>query len=250
MLNRRRIIIAIALCLLCGALTNIAVAWWLSLRHAQMYQVSDSAPANIRPPGQPTYVEHFDAEFRYRPGFFIVTINSKVPFNHQIAERIASDMSPTNARRMTPWMMGAGDVPMPPRTWPEWMPLPPDDDSTFSTWEGRASGWPFLSLSSVLYIPENEVLPRSSWQLRVLPRLPAALNDPNGRTISFHPIPLGFAANSLLFALPFALIPLTFTLIRRMKRHRAGHCKTCGYSLAGLPANTTCPECSAITQST
>ena len=250
MLNRRRFILSIALCLLCGILTNIAVAWWLALRPAQNYSAGTSASANIRPAGKPIYVSIFPSEFRYRIGAQSIAVSShpteKHFINREIATRIATDFEATEKRRTTPWVMGAGDVIMPPLLWPTWMPNPPDDDSEYSYWEGRATGWPFLSLSSLVFTPAGELLPRTSWQLRIQPPPHKNLNDPSGGTIPLRPIPLGFAANSLLFALPFALVPLTFALFRRMKRHRTGHCKACGYSLAGLPPQTPCPECNAV----
>lgn len=58
--------------------------------------------------------------------------------------------------------------------------------------------------------------------------------------IPYHPLPLGLAANSLIFALPwFALFTAVPALIRH-RRARKGLCRECAYPLAGLHR---CPEC-------
>lgn len=232
-----------------GIVANIMVAWWLAIRTAQIYSISVSPSVNIRSEGQPTYVSSFQTTVSYRPGLHVLSIgrlgSQRDPFDHEIARRIAVRLAADDQQRNVAWMMGAGNIVMPRPVWPSWMPLPPDDDSKYEFWEGRATGWPMLSLSSLVYVPAGELLPRASFQIPAQPKSGTVSGSRQINFLPMRPIPLGFTVNSLLFAIPFTIPPILAALYRRRNRFRAGHCKSCGYSLAGLPPNTPCPECNS-----
>jgi hypothetical protein len=236
----------IALCFVGGCLINVGVTWWLSLRGALVYSFGTSAGVNIRPPGLPTYVEHVDARTGYRPGFQFERISGSGPgtlFDSLIAHRIAKELAKAARVRKAPTLMGAGDVVMPPLTWPEWLPFPEDDGRKYSLWEGRASGWPMRSMMSVVFVREGTTAKDSHWQIQIFdPKSYGVGNDENAGSIPLRPIPVGFLTNSLLFSLVFAPFAIFFEARRRVRRWD-GACPTCGYSLAGLPQSASCPEC-------
>lgn len=61
--------------------------------------------------------------------------------------------------------------------------------------------------------------------------------------VPIRPIPLGFAANSLLYAFLFWGLVAAPLKLRAALRSRRGACPACNYPLTGLRAATACPEC-------
>ena len=56
-------------------------------------------------------------------------------------------------------------------------------------------------------------------------------------------LPIGFAANSLLFAAAWLLLIPAPAKLRRLYRTRHNRCPSCNYDLHATPPNSPCPEC-------
>jgi hypothetical protein len=64
------------------------------------------------------------------------------------------------------------------------------------------------------------------------------------RTLPYRPIWSGLAINTGFWTAVVAPLVFAPTLIRRIRRRRAGACPACGYDLIGTPGPV-CPECGA-----
>jgi len=65
------------------------------------------------------------------------------------------------------------------------------------------------------------------------------------RFLIWRPIPLGFAADTLLWSACIAGATSAAQMWIKARRRRRAACPACGYDLRGLTAGTVCPECGA-----
>lgn len=78
---------------------------------------------------------------------------------------------------------------------------------------------------------------------------PIGLNLPTGtatyppRLLPYRVRPIGFAINTLIYAILFASLRAFAVRLRRSARRRRGLCESCSYSLAGIGEMVPCPEC-------
>ncbi len=117
------------------------------------------------------------------------------------------------------------------RLWQDWTEWATALTATDSHRTAIAAGFPFLSFRGGVS--------RSTPARQGIIGLVRA-NPP--RLIPVIPIPLGFAANSAIYAALWAMLWFGEPPVRRALRHRRGHCPRCNYDLrADLPSG--CPEC-------
>lgn len=113
------------------------------------------------------------------------------------------------------------------------------------------AGWPLHTLWCV--VPIHGPAPRTTGFLaapyhgayvspsesRVL--LPSAAGY--DKVYPLRPIPLNFAPQTALYALPWFFLALLPGPVRRHVRRRRGRCPHSGYDRRTLPAGAVCPEC-------
>ena len=106
-------------------------------------------------------------------------------------------------------------------------------------------GWPMASLRgwSTTLGPSQ---PSHSLCLDVPYRLRNAF--PNG-WLPVIPVWPGVLVNSVVYAVPVAMLWLALGAVRRWRRMRANLCVRCGYDLRGLAAQGACPECGKVSRS-
>jgi hypothetical protein len=154
-----------------------------------------------------------------------------------------------------PWRFDASTAPevyrairaFPHPPWPRWLPPIPGSPRGLLSHGARATGWPLKSMRSVSRL--DTLMGELQWSgaLRVLPRTAYARSAARGPcvgSIPLFPIPLGFAADTALFASAWAVPLLLPGILRVRRRRRRGQCSRCGYDLRD-GAHRRCPECGA-----
>jgi hypothetical protein len=97
---------------------------------------------------------------------------------------------------------------------------------------------------------DDRKLPR--WEHRSLPSS-ETFHGPslwNRLGFAYHPAlrqfePANFAARAWFIVLLTTVLPITWIVMRKRRRHRAGLCHACGYDLRATPER--CPECGTVT---
>ncbi|MFI4882861.1 MAG: hypothetical protein ACIAQU_09790 [Phycisphaerales bacterium JB064] len=240
-----RIVLAIAGCLVFGLTVSVALAWALCLWPTKDIGNSFQSSVNWRPESEPSYHTVYNWSNAKSVGFRHVAV-WPLPGYHPINRHAA--------RRMREEIL-AGKAGLPPDqiavrpyvrpAWPSWLATLPEDDTEYAEWGARAAGWPMLCLAS--RSSETTTGPRqTSWSLRLWS--PAATGgsaprDPDRGAVPLRPLPLGLAANTLLFAAPLFVVLVAVPTVRRAIRRRRGRCPACGYDRRGLDHRSPCPEC-------
>jgi hypothetical protein len=113
------------------------------------------------------------------------------------------------------------------------------------------TGWPLPALEYRANEPLQRFWPMNATGWRA-PEWLAAQSYPMGigwntrgnrPPVPLSPIPLGLAVDSALFAAFLVLAHAALARASRLVRWLGNLCPSCGYTLAGLPQHTRCPEC-------
>ncbi len=107
-----------------------------------------------------------------------------------------------------------------------------------------SAGWPCKALRCDLECPIGAVRPsevRCRWGWNAAGGAGPSQALMAGRLFPLGPVPLGFLANTALYASLTGAV-VNVGILARLRRRRHGHCGACGYDLSGL-ASGMCPEC-------
>ncbi len=110
-------------------------------------------------------------------------------------------------------------------------------------------GWPMVATSRYMvfpavFDPATQPTPLTNG-VTLSPRERSFLRSESD-VLAISPVWPGFLVNTLFFASIYAVLAIgPFVLIRR-RRLNKNHCRNCNYNLAGLSAQTPCPECGHI----
>ncbi len=223
----KRAAFTIMVCLLLGAIVNVAVAWWLASRpyswwsssddsHPKVFRVSSSGVLDTvvrRARGRIETVQ-------WNPGLMMYQPESAI----SVSPEEFQDLLPRGSA------LSNGDV---------------IDASRSSSGRGFIevfSGWPTLALTGRLNIRDLDGGDKAFERDGMLgvPEKLRTYGLPG--YLPVHPLWPGFAINTLFYGGVIALILWAPAWLRRFYRFRKGCCTACGYDLRGA-AHARCPEC-------
>jgi hypothetical protein len=265
--------VLVSLCL--GILTTVAVAWFLALAPTTHRWMGGALSADgIDAPN----ARYFDIEQERSRGCEWIQLSVKLfhesTFPNGVEYLAAAPAYATLGPILTiepPWrftldtapaVRGAiavfpnlpGSAQAPPAggdsRWPFWLPPIPASEAGLLSCGARASGWPLKSMRSVSRLAAVGAPLQWHGSLRILSETAyksRAARGPQLGCIPVFPVPLAFAADTLLFA-AFWSVPLVLpAMIRTRARRHRGRCMRCGYDLRNAPptSNERCPECGA-----
>jgi hypothetical protein len=219
---------AVLIALVLGALVNIAIAWYFG---------STPAADNCTVSGSVTTTKG--------PLVFHV-------FESPARHRCLCTLTPTPQRALDAGFSGGGiprstfSATATPPSWsfpPQRVPPSPlgaiDPAVVYSS---IASGWPMLSMV-------QHSLPKTGAPPTLRDRIRRGIESPfanktfwsSRQYLALLPIWLGFAVNTLVYALPVYGVTWSIAILRSRLRRRAGRCPRCEYDIRGIASP--CPEC-------
>lgn len=231
----RRILLWIASAAILGIATNVAIALVLAWRSPRPPK-TQAFGFNLGTSGPTTQYSLQWCEQFGRDSFTVTYIGppsnpaiSLPEIKRRFNEVFHTDPGATDPSDISSYKFWSDRFFNPNNTWPL------AADATNSTRRAFSSGFPFRTLHGQQSLNLNTGTVNSS--RGVLRDDPF---DPT-RAICILPVPLGFAAGGLLYALPWFVL-LLLPSLRQGCRLRRGHCPLCNYDLrANLPSG--CPEC-------
>ena len=110
-----------------------------------------------------------------------------------------------------------------------------------------AAGWPLRALECRMDLPKSpdeEMRLVGGFWLGARPAPPIfSRGRSRAPALPYRPIRLGFAINTLMYAVVLGLLFLAPRTVRRAYRARRQRCRRCGYPIGASPA---CTECGAL----
>ncbi len=233
----------IAVCLVLGVVTTLAVAW--------AFSVSMTVPV---PGGTDVMAEGFQVhpsadkwywcQVKVRPGLTVVVweLAKKRPHPDNVPD-VAIHPPTVDVRVLDPatqkWNVRVRKAPLPidPRAVPAWARAVHLDPQLSGLTMASARGWPLRALwYEATYLSRGQDVSGGA-------RLSASLQwiGP-GEVLPCRPIAAGFAADSVLYAALWSALLFVPGRIGRVVRRLRGRCPRCAYELAHL-GHERCPEC-------
>ena len=221
----RRRLFTLAIFLLLGAVTTVAVAWWLSI-----------TITSVRPSSRSWRNVHGYYRWLEQGDLWAISLSTRGGTLYMISAQVKTPIRPIGK-----------DALLPDELIPRWSrfsgPFDDQEQSIQPLWHEYGHGWPVLAMShrreTTLVAGKGVPTLFDSFQL---PHWLASTGQIT--VVPLRVIWRGFAVDSLLYgAIWFALL-FAPAMIRRFLRRRRGACPLCGYDLRHAD-HAACPECGA-----
>ena len=208
----KRVARRIAICLLLGAVVNVAVAWAIAANPMQGDPKFDSSPTS---------------SWRFTP-------HSDWPE--------ATEQDTTSTLGLDLIMIDGGDQEI---IWYKHCSFEPEPTAHLGSHSHHVNilefGLPMRSMRTwSLYLREKREEPQQRFGFVSAEPLKKHGFARTWEVLPAQPIPLGFTINTLFYGSILFACMFSFSAARRYRRSRRGLCRDCAYDIAGL---TRCPEC-------